>query len=141
MSRKGATTLDPSVLDRLLACVSALQAVITSEALRLAAGSGHDMATAARFLLSGSAASPFMSKLAQTEGLVGGRLPHAAWPSLGSLLQQIEDGCELAESASVPALSFAVGREVTLNAISRCGSSMNVVDAFSLEPIQTRDRN
>jgi 3-hydroxyisobutyrate dehydrogenase-like beta-hydroxyacid dehydrogenase len=112
-----------AVPGRLVPAVAALQGLITLEALQLARGAGLDETAAARFLSGGSAANDFLARLAAPDD--GGE-----WPSLAAMLDDLARGCELADEASVPAMTFETGRNLLLALIGRYGRSASLADVI-----------
>jgi 3-hydroxyisobutyrate dehydrogenase-like beta-hydroxyacid dehydrogenase len=112
------------VSGQLTPAVTCLQSLITLEALHLARGAGLDEITAAWFLSGGSAANDFLARLA-APGDGGG------WPALATMLDHIARGCELAQEASVPAMSFETGRNLVLALMDRWGKSASLADVIA----------
>ncbi len=117
---------DSQLVEPLVLGLVALQALVTLEALRVAEGVGLVPITAAGHLLEGSARNPFLDELV-CGGLGGARL------SLRVILQHVEQACELAHEASVPAMSFELGRHLALVMIDLWGEAACPANLLGLE--------
>lgn len=100
--------------------VVAQQALITLDALRLIAGEGVAVAAALEHFDSGSASNDCLRALRgdETSGRAG-RTAHA-------LVNDLADGCALAASVAVPAVTLEMGKHVALSLVSRHGREATV---------------
>lgn len=105
----------PEAAETIARGIVALQALISFDALRLAAGEGIPVSESLEHFDSGSASNDFVQAM-----LSGGR-DAAADRRFGGLASDLRAVCGLAATVDAPATTFAVGTQIALSWQSRFG--------------------